>query len=162
MHRKRPQADVSLNLTALEKHLLNDYQHNFPLTPQPFKDIADQLHVSEQEVISTLAALQEKGAVTRVGPVLQPNRVGASTLAAMAVPEERLSLVADLVSAHAEVNHNYERLHDFNLWFVVTASSQQHLHDVLDQISAETQLPVMDLPMLQDYFIDLGFDLKWN
>ncbi|MES9963488.1 MAG: Lrp/AsnC family transcriptional regulator, partial [Candidatus Sedimenticola sp. 20ELBAFRAG] len=61
-----------------------------------------------------------------------------------------------------EVNHNYERLHEYNLWFVVTASSEEHLYSVLDSISRECELPVLDLPMVEDYFIDLGFDLKWN
>ena len=39
----------------------------------------------------------------------------------MAVPPARLEAVAARVSAEPAVNHNYEREHDLNLWFVVAA-----------------------------------------
>ncbi|RMG38434.1 MAG: Lrp/AsnC family transcriptional regulator, partial [Gammaproteobacteria bacterium] len=66
------------------------------------------------------------------------------------------------ISARPEVNHNYEREHHFNLWFVVTAEDRRHLEGVLAEIEAETGLPVLDLPMLEDYFIDLGFRIQWT
>ncbi|MES9843103.1 MAG: Lrp/AsnC family transcriptional regulator [Candidatus Sedimenticola sp. PURPLELP] len=163
MHRRREaKQSTGSNFTPLEKRLLNEFQHGFPLSAEPYREIAEQLGTSEHEVIAALDTLKNGGAVSRIGPVLRPNRVGASTLAAMAVPPEDLEQVAALVSAHPEVNHNYERLHQYNLWFVVTASDEEHLHTVLDSISLECGLPVLDLPMVEDYFIDLGFDLKWN
>ena len=73
------------------------------------------------------------------------------------VPAEKLECVARIVSAFPEVNHNYEREHEYNLWFVVTASSEEHLDIVLYEIEQHTEFPLMSLPMLEDYFIDLGF-----
>jgi DNA-binding Lrp family transcriptional regulator len=70
--------------------------------------------------------------------------------------------VADIVSAFTEVNHNYEREHRYNLWFVVTARDPEHLEQVLDTIAQRTGLKPLDLPMLEDYFIDLGFRLQWT
>jgi DNA-binding Lrp family transcriptional regulator len=64
------------------------------------------------------------------------------------------------VNAYAEVNHNYEREHHFNLWFVATATNAAHLERVLQSIEQATGLAVMRLPMVQDYHIDLGFDLR--
>ena len=117
--------------------------------------------VGEAEVITGLEGLRERGAISRVGPVLRPQRVGASTLAAMAVPPERLEAVAELVNGYTEVNHNYEREHRFNLWFVATAPDEERLHAVLDEIEARTGCEVLDLPMVEDYHIDLGFKLQW-
>lgn len=148
--------------TALEKHLLNDFQHDFPLSERPFEAIAEQLDCDEETVINTLESLIERGIISRVGPVFRPNRIGVSTLAAMAVPDADLLKVADLVSAFAEVNHNYERQHHFNLWFVVTAGDESHLSQVLQAIEAQSGYSVMSLPMQDDFFIDLGFDLKWT
>lgn len=149
-------------LDALDRRLLDDFQSGIPLAPRPFALMAEQLGVAEAEVIARLQRLTKAGAVSRVGPVFRPRQVGASTLAAMAVPPERLAEVATLVNGFPEVNHNYEREHDFNLWFVLTAPDQTRLEQVLDEIGRRAGLPVMDLPMLAEYHIDLGFPLQWT
>jgi DNA-binding Lrp family transcriptional regulator len=148
--------------SRLEQRLLNEFQQGLPLTSEPFADIARQLGVYETTVLETLQRLQTEGVVSRVGAVFRPNRIGASTLAAMAVPAAELEDVAAIVSSFAEVNHNYEREHRFNLWFVVIAEDQQHLHDVLAEIEENCGYPLLDLPLLNEHFIDLGFDLKWT
>ena len=147
--------------TPLEQHLLNDFQRDMSLSATPYADMADKLGVSEAAVIESIQSLQQRGVISRIGPVFRPNRIGVSTLAAMSVPEEDLECVARIVSAFPEVNHNYEREHEFNLWFVVTAASEEQLAIVLHEIELHTEYPLMSLPMLDDYFIDLGFKLKW-
>jgi len=101
--------------SKLEQRLLNEFQHGLPLTPEPYADIARQLGVYETTVLETLKRLQTEGVISRVGGVFRPNRIGASTLAAMSVPGAELEAVAEIVSSFAEVNHNYEREHHFNL-----------------------------------------------
>ena len=145
--------------STLEQRLLNEFQHGLPLTSEPFADIARQLGVYETTVLETLQRLQTEGVVSRVGAVFRPNRIGASTLAAMAVPAAMLEEVAGIVSSFDEVNHNYEREHRFNLWFVVIADDEQQLQDVLAEIEDSCGYPVLDLPLLNEHFIDLGFDL---
>lgn len=151
-----------MTLTDLDKQLLNDFQRDFPLVARPYAVLAERLGVSEEEVLQALQALQEAGAIARVGPVFRPNRVGASTLAAMAVPADRLEEVADWVSACPAVNHNYEREHRFNLWFVATAADDTTLQQVLKDLEQQTGCPILNLPLVQDYHIDLGFELQWN
>ena len=151
-----------MTLTDLDKRLLNDFQRDFPLVARPYAVLAERLGVSEEEVLQALQALQDTGAIARVGPVFRPNRVGVSTLAAMAVPAERLEEVADRVSACPAVNHNYEREHRFNLWFVVTAADDTTLQQVLKDLEQHTGCPILNLPLVQDYHIDLGFELQWN
>jgi len=146
--------------TPLEQHLLNDFQRDMSLSATPYADMAKQLNVSEEEVLQSIQSLQDRGVISRVGPVFRPNRIGVSTLAAMAVAEQDLECVARIVSAFPEVNHNYEREHEYNLWFVVTASSEEHLDIVLHEIEQHAEYPLMSLPMLEDYFIDLGYTLK--
>ena len=153
--------DSTTSFSTLEKRLLNDFQHDFPLSATPYADMAEQLGVSENEVLNTVRKLQDDGVISRVGPVFTPNRIGVSTLAAMSIPAEELECVARIVSAFPEVNHNYEREHEYNLWFVVTASSVEHLDIVLHEIEQHAEHPLMSLPMLEDYFIDLGFKLRW-
>lgn len=143
----------------LRLRLLNDFQRDLPLVSRPFADIAAELGVSEHCVIELLQEMQATGAVSRVGPVFSPNVIGASTLAAMAVPDQRLEEVAQVVSARQEVNHNYAREHHFNLWFVATAATRSQLQKAIKELAAQTKLEVLDLPMVEDYHIDLGFCL---
>ena len=149
-------------LSDLDKRLLNAFQRGLPLTPRPYAAIAETLGANEDDVLDALGRLQDAGTVSRVGAVVTPHRAGASTLAAIAVPPDRLDAVAGLVSALPEVNHNYEREHDINLWFVVAAPDRARVAEVLDDIEAQTGLAVLDLPLLESYCIDLGFPLTWN
>jgi len=148
--------------SQLEQRLLNEFQQGMPLTPSPYADIAKQLGVYETTVLETLKRLQTEGVISRVGAVFRPNRIGASTLAAIAVPAAKLEEVAAIVNEFAEVNHNYEREHRFNLWFVVVAGDEERLQTVLAEIEQRCGYPVLDLPLLNEHFIDLGFDLKWT
>lgn len=149
------------HLGELERRLIDAFQRGMPLSRTPYADMAAQLGVSEAEVLAALEALHADGTLSRVGPVFAPNRVGASTLAAMAVPDERLEEVAALISGYREVNHNYEREHDFTLWFVVTAPSRDRVRQVLDEIARRSGIAVMDLPLEAEYHIDLGFPVQW-
>ncbi len=146
-------------LTELDRRLLNDFQQDFPLSPTPYADIARDLGVTEAEVLARLEALKNAGAVSRVGAVVRPNTVGVSTLAAMAVPPEQLESVAALVNGYTEVNHNYEREHRLNLWFVATAPDAREIAvRLLDEIAARTGYEVLSFPLVEDYHIDLGFE----
>ena len=85
--------------------------------------------------------------------------------AAMITSGEAASVLvyaADIVSEFDEVNHNYEREHRYNLWFVVVARDDARLREVLAQIETDCGYPLLDLPLLREFFIDLGFDLRWT
>lgn len=144
---------------TLEFRLLNEFQRDFPLTPAPFAELAARLGSDEATVLSTLLRLQEDGTISRIGAVFAPRSVGASTLAALAVPRERLEEVAAQVSEHPGVNHNYEREHAYNLWFVATAADEQALTSLLDEVGRATGCPPIALPLVEEFHIDLGFDL---
>ncbi|HQR51087.1 MAG TPA: Lrp/AsnC family transcriptional regulator [Methylophilaceae bacterium] len=144
----------------IEQRLLNEYQHDFPLVKRPFLAIGDQLGIEEDEVIERLGQLSARGAVSRVGPVFSPGCIGASTLAALAVPPGKLDEMAHWINALPEVNHNYEREHNFNLWFVAAAPGQAWLDSVLKKIASESGCPMLVLPLVERFHIDLGFDLN--
>ncbi|NNG03517.1 MAG: Lrp/AsnC family transcriptional regulator [Inquilinus sp.] len=154
--------DCGSTYDTLDRRLLDEFQRGFPLTERPFADLAERLQTGEGEVIERLRRLKEEGAVSRVGAVVAPHALGRSTLAALAVPAERLDEIAELVSGYHEVNHNYEREHRFNLWFVVTAEDEDAVAAVLDDIARRTGLEPLDLPLLEPFHLDLGFALQWR
>ena len=147
-------------LSQLQMQLLNDFQKEFPLSPTPYKEMAHSLGVSEENVLELLTELNQRQYISRIGSIISPNRIGVSTLVAMAIPTEHLLHVAEMVNQYVEVNHNYEREHDYNLWFVIIATDENHLQQLITDIEQQTGFSVMVLPLLEEYYIDLGFQLQ--
>lgn len=145
--------------SGLEARLLNNWQRGFPLSNRPFAQMGQSEGATEIEVIRIFADTMQRGAISRIGGVWAPGVGGAALLCAMAVPPQRLESVAALVSAHPGVNHNYEREHALNLWFVITGTGAEPLDEALASIQRDTALPVTRLKMVRPYRIDLGFDL---
>ena len=145
---------------ALDERLLNDFQRGFPLVDRPFAGIAARVGAGEAEVLERYARLAAEGSVSRIGVVFRPNAAGASTLAAVAAPLQRLEEVANFLAVQPEVNHNYEREHRLNLWFVLAAPSPRELGAAIARIERGIGLPVLSLPLIEEFHIDLGFDLR--
>ena len=146
-------------MDTLSINLLNDFQHHFPLVSRPFSDLAQRLNSDTQSIIERIKILSDNGTISRIGPVFKPNTIGVSTLAAISVPPNELERYAQIINRFVEVNHNYEREHEINLWFVLTAATQLALDTAISKIEAQTKQPVLVLPMLKEYHIDLGFSL---
>lgn len=149
-----------MNLTPTDLNLLDGFQRDFPLEPRPYRTIAERTGMTERDVIAAYARLKKRGVLSRVGAVVTPHAAGFSTLAALAVPPERLDDVAAFVSAQPEVNHNYEREHRLNLWFVVTDADADAVAAVLRRIEGATGFAALDLPLVRAHHIDLGFPLS--
>ena len=148
----------------IDRQLLDAYQHDFPLTPAPFARIGDDLGLPSSEILTRYRRLLREGLITRIGVVLAPNSLGASTLAAMTVPHKELERVAARVSTDRAVSHNYARESDRpghpNLWFVATTCDEAALDAALTRIEAAAGLTVRDLRLLEPFHLDLGFSLE--
>jgi len=160
MSRKTRPGPLTPDAGSARSRLLNEFQRDFPLERRPFERVGEEIGASEAQVLEELRALSEQGLVSRVGAVFAPGTVGTSTLAAVAVPDERLEEVAALVNSFPEVNHNYERENDLNLWFVVAADDEDQLACTLARIETAIGLPVHDLRLEREFRIDLSFDLE--
>jgi DNA-binding Lrp family transcriptional regulator len=147
-------------LTALELALIDGWQRNFPMCARPYDLIARALGVREDDVLASLARMSSAGLISRVGVTVRPNTAGASLLAAMQVPPAEVEAVAEIINREPGVNHNYEREHPINLWFVVTARDRQALAHTLQRIRQASGFDILELPLERAYFIDLGFPLS--
>jgi DNA-binding Lrp family transcriptional regulator len=145
--------------SAGEIALVDRWQRGFPLTARPFAQIGDAAGLDEAAALATFRKLHADGVLSRIGAVVRPHTVGASTLAAMRVPPARVEEVAALISAEPLVNHNYEREHAINLWFVVAGPDPEAVAETLARIERASGLAVIDLPLLEAFHIDLGFSL---
>ena len=159
------------DLDTLDRRLIDSYQRGLPVCIRPFLSVAKRLGTSEAEVITRLERLQSLGVLSRVGPVFDHARAGASLLAAVTVPEVERDAFAELINAAPGVNHNYAREehareglareHGYNLWFVMTAPDESELEARLEALEARLGVPILRLPMLEGYHIDLSFPVPW-
>ncbi|MFB6299812.1 MAG: Lrp/AsnC family transcriptional regulator [Halobacteriales archaeon] len=152
-----PTGDWRESIDELDARLIDGYQSGFPVTERPFRVVATALETTEADVLDRVTRLCDRGIFRRFGAVLNPPVIGSSTLAALAAPADRFEEIAAIVNGYQQVNHNYRRDHDWNMWFVVTASTRDRRDAILAEIESKTGRSVLNLPMLTDYYIDLEF-----
>lgn len=151
---------MTVDLDDADRALLDTLQQSLPLVSRPFMEVARRLGISEDEVLSRLRRLLASGVLRRIGPVLSLKAAGGErTLAAMRVSPERLEEAAALVNNFEAVSHNYEREHEYNLWFVVSSDDPTEPARVLREVEAQTGLPVLDLPSQAEYHLGVRFHL---
>lgn len=143
-------------IDAIDKKLIDRLQAGIPITETPFAAIATELDLAEDEIIQRIQNLLDQKILSRFGPMYDAVRLGGGlTLAAMAVPADRFTEVTELVNAHPEVAHNYRRDHRLNMWFVLATERSERIEAVLKEIESESGIPVLNLPKLEEYFLDL-------
>ena len=112
-------------LDETDRRILNRIQTRFPIAPRPYGVIAEDLGLTEDEVMSRIKRLKEKDVIRRIGGNFVPEKVGfVSTLCAARVPETAIEHFAEVVNRYPGVTHNYQR--DNDLQHLV------HLHRAVD------------------------------
>jgi siroheme decarboxylase len=148
------------DLLEREKLLLTVLQDRFPLADRPFAAIGDELGCSEGEAVARTRALREAGIVRQIGAIFDTRRLGyTSALIACEVDPERLTAVAQEVSRHPGVSHNYARDHRFNLWFTLGLPPGSDLAQEAARLTAQPGVRrMLLLPMARAFKIDVRFD----
>lgn len=147
-------------MDALDRKIINGLQGGFPVMDRPYAAAADELGLSEAELIQRLENMLAAGVLSRFGPMYHAEMLGGGlTLAAMQVPQGDLDRVAEQVNAFPEVAHNYERDHAFNLWFVLATETPDRIQAVLAEIEQRTGYPVYNMPKIEEFFIGLRFEV---
>ncbi len=146
-------------MDATDRLILNRLQGGFPLSERPYADVAGELNLSEEALIDRLRRLLDDRVLTRFGPLFDAQKMGGGlTLAAMQVPHERFEEVAAKVNAFPEVAHNYARDHSLNMWFVLATERPERIPEVLSEIEAATGIAAVDLPKLDEFFLELRLE----
>ena len=150
------------HLDPTDKMILNRIQSDFPITRNPFGTIAEELNLTEDDVLRRLASLKQKGIIRRIGGNFVPEKLGfVSTLCAASVPAEKVELFAEAVNRFPGVTHNYLRENDFNVWFTFIAPSMAEIEKNLADISKKTGVTeILNLPATRVFKIKAQFNLK--
>jgi len=142
-----------------DKAILNRIQSDFPITSRPYLTIAEDLGLSEGEVLKRVSRLKASGIIRRIGGNFKPEKLGfVSTLCAAKVPEDKISQFAEVVNRYPGVTHNYRRENPFNIWFTFIAPSMDEIKANLEQITAETGVTdILNLPATRVFKIKAEF-----
>jgi len=120
----------------LDKEILNEIQWTFPLIPKPYSEMAKKFGLSDQEMMQRLCVLKDAGIIRQISAIFDTRRLGyKSALVAMAIEPEKLDYVANQVNRHPGVSHNYERNHEYNLWFTLAVPPGSDLKTEIDKFS---------------------------
>jgi len=149
------------DLEARDRAILNRIQSDFPITARPYALMAEELGLTEREVIERVAALKAEGIIRRIGGNFVPDRVGhVSTLCAAKVPEDKLAHFAATVNRYPGVTHNYRRENAYNVWFTFISPSRRQIEANLEEIKAATGVTeILNLPATRVFKINAQFEL---
>jgi DNA-binding Lrp family transcriptional regulator len=148
-------------LDDVDRAILNRIQSDFPVTPRPWRTVAEALGIPEAETIARVRRLKQAGVIRRIGGNFVPGELGyVSTLCAAQVPAERLPAFTAAVNRYPGVTHNYLRDHDVNVWFTFIAPSMADIEAHLREIGRETGIQeILNLPATRVFKIRAQFDL---
>jgi DNA-binding Lrp family transcriptional regulator len=147
-------ADEALDQSS--RDIINALQYGFPISDRPYRDAAESLNMSEDELLKRIKTLLDRGILTRFGPLYHAeNMGGALSLCAMKIPAAQFDEVAEKVNAFSQVAHNYERDHALNMWFVLATQTSEEKNQTLKQIEQETGFQIYDMPKEKEYFVGL-------
>ncbi|MBS3969008.1 MAG: AsnC family transcriptional regulator [Clostridia bacterium] len=149
-------------MDAINHRLLEIIQDGFPISPEPYKDMAMSLGVSEEEIIDRIRKLQNQGIIRRLGAIFDSRKLGyKSTLCAMKVPKDQIAHVAEIVNSYPGVTHNYLREHEYNMWFTLIAPSKERIDKICTEIILQSGIhELMQLPAKRFFKIKVKFSVK--
>ncbi len=155
--KKRPLTAID----SVDKEILNLLQEELPLVERPFEEIGEKVGLTGKETMERVDRLKQGGYIRRIGPVLDPKKMGySSLLCAAAVPPERIEEVAAAVSAHAGVTHNYEREGEPNLWFTVTMKEKKDIDSFISGLEGTYSIKIYRFQEKRTFKIKTHFALK--
>jgi DNA-binding Lrp family transcriptional regulator len=145
----------------LDKELLNEIQWTFPLVTRPFDDIAKKFNTTSEIVKQRLNHLKSIGVLRQLSAIFDTRKLGyTSSLVAMEIDSDKLEYVANQINRHPGVSHNYERDHQFNLWFTLAVPPGSNLDSELEKFNALDGIKkVRMLPTLQLFKIGVKLDM---
>lgn len=148
-------------IDLFDKQLLNDIQWVFPLVDRPYLEISKRHNMSEDEVMRRIAYMKDMGLIRQINAIFDTRRLGyKSALVAFAVMPDKLESVANEVNKHPGVSHNYERNHDFNMWFTLAVPPYGEMKRDLDRLaSLDGVIKYRLLPTLKLYKIGVRLDM---
>lgn len=131
---------------SIEKTIINKLSGDVPLVKEPYKKIAEEVGITEEEVLDKVKELQNRGALRRVGGILYHRQAGFkyNAMVVWVIPENRIEEVAKTICLFKEVTHCYQRPTfygwPYNLFTMVHGETIDYCENVIERISENIKI----------------------
>jgi DNA-binding Lrp family transcriptional regulator len=146
----------------MKDEILSRIQKKFPLVSKPFKTIANELGINENEVLKILQEQKKENIIRQISAIFDTKRLGyISSLVAFKIAEDKIDSAVKIINSHPGISHNYERNHEFNIWFTlaVAPDSKLGLEKTLEILAKLTEASdYIMLPTLKLFKINVKLD----
>ncbi len=132
-----------MTLDALDRKIINALSGDISGSKQPYKDIADRLGISEQELLRRVRGYEEKGLLRRMGAMIAHRVAGvdANGMVVWDIPESRVEEIGSKLTAAREVTHCYARRRHpewpYNLYTMVHGRTRKACERIAERLSRE-------------------------
>lgn len=143
-----------------DRELLKALQEDFPLSSTPFREVAEILGWTEEDVLFRIESLIKADIIRKFGAVLAPKKMGyVSLLAAADIPGDNIDEAATVINAYQGVTHNYLREGNPNIWFTMTEPDSRILENNLAEIEEKLGTKLIRMPMTRMFKIGVKIDV---
>jgi len=128
-------------LTDLEKKIIALLQSDIPVVKRPFLELAQQIGITEDEFLSVLKGLDDRGMIRRFGATLKHQKSGfkANAMVAWKVDEDQVEETGNIMATFQEITHCYRRNPAqgwrYNLYTMVHAADENACFAIVKEIS---------------------------
>ncbi len=152
---------MEILLDEKDKELLNIIQWDFPLSSRPFEEIGKRVMIDEKEALTRIVRMKREGIIRQISAIFDTRKLKyKSALVAMKIDPTKLEEVANEINKHPGVSHNYERDHEYNLWFTIAVPPEGNIKDDLNKFAKlEGVEKYRILPTLKLYKIGVKLDM---
>ena len=140
---KYVKADELRPLTERDKELIRATQDDLPLVEEPFKLLAEQAGISQDELFAWFDEMQRMNYLRRVAAILRHQKAGFTDngMITWKVPEDKVDEAGRIAAAYSTVSHCYRRpvYEDwpYNFFSMVHARSRENAQEIGRQIAEE-------------------------
>lgn len=149
-------------LDAIDRQILMILQRGIAIESRPYQAMAEEIGgVSEDEVIARIARMKENNIIRRMSGFFDSRRLGYQSMLVAVKPQPgAFDDAVAFINQFPGITHNYERSHEYSIWFTIIAINRPTLDWILDRIEACGAVEgMMRFEMTQRYKIDVTFDV---
>ena len=151
-----------MTMDLIDRKLLNLIQGPFPMVEQPYLDLAEQMEITEEDVLARLTELKRQNVLRQISAIFDTRRLGyKTTLVAMAYGPDKLHRAAMEINRHPGVSHNYAREGSYyNLWFTLAVPPEHDLEATANHMGRKTgSIESRIMPTIRFFKIGVNFDM---